>query len=115
MSSQSMIAGCPKCGARYRVDAGNLGPDGARLRCARCEVVFRVTAPAQPLLRIEPEPEVAAPVTPQRVLAEVTQPEPAAAPENLVLLADPDVAAGKAVAHALAGWGFDPILVHDGV
>ena len=39
-----MIAGCPKCSARYRIDAGKLGPDGARLRCTQCEAVFRVVA-----------------------------------------------------------------------
>ena len=34
---------------------------------------------------------------------------------NLVLLADPDVQAGKAIANTLAEWGLEPVLVHDGV
>ena len=43
-----MIAACPKCGARYRIDAAKLRPEGARLRCTRCEGVFRVQAPEVP-------------------------------------------------------------------
>ncbi|MBW2419936.1 MAG: zinc-ribbon domain-containing protein, partial [Deltaproteobacteria bacterium] len=49
-----MIAACPKCEARYRVDESRMGADGARLRCAKCETVFRVRPPAaQPA---EPSP-----------------------------------------------------------
>ena len=40
-----MVAGCPKCGARYRVDADRIGPDGAKLRCTKCSAVFLVRAP----------------------------------------------------------------------
>ncbi len=41
-----MIAACPKCHTRYRVQPEQLGPDGARLRCSSCNAVFRVRAPA---------------------------------------------------------------------
>jgi predicted Zn finger-like uncharacterized protein len=37
-----MIAACPKCQTRYRVEPERLGPDGARLRCSQCSAVFRV-------------------------------------------------------------------------
>ena len=40
-----MIAACPKCSALYRIDKGKLRPEGARLRCSRCEAVFRVCPP----------------------------------------------------------------------
>ena len=40
-----MIAACPKCGARYRIERGRLRRDGTRLRCSRCEAVFRVSPP----------------------------------------------------------------------
>ena len=40
-----MIAACPKCSARYRIDREKLGDGGVRLRCSRCESVFRVRAP----------------------------------------------------------------------
>ena len=41
-----MIAACPKCAARYRIDRERIGENGVRLRCSRCESVFRVRAPA---------------------------------------------------------------------
>lgn len=47
-----MIAACPKCAARYRVDVSRIGPNGARLKCAKCQALFRVVAPAAPM----PEP-----------------------------------------------------------
>ncbi len=43
-----MIAACPKCQTRYRVEPEKLGPDGARLRCSQCSAVFRVRLPASP-------------------------------------------------------------------
>ncbi len=90
-----MIAACPKCGARYRIEDGRLPPQGARLRCARCEAVFKVIAPARP----RPEPQAAA-----------------AAPAGaLVLVADPEPESGRATAAALAAWGLRTLLVHDGV
>ena len=61
-----MIAACPNCSARYRVDSEKIGPDGARLRCAKCEAVFRVRvpeAPAAPVAAVEP-PRAAAPPEP---------------------------------------------------
>jgi predicted Zn finger-like uncharacterized protein len=42
-----MIAACPKCQTRYRVEPGKLGADGARLRCSQCSAVFRVRLPAE--------------------------------------------------------------------
>ena len=41
-----MIAACPKCQARYRIEREKIGEAGVRLRCSRCESVFRVRAPA---------------------------------------------------------------------
>jgi predicted Zn finger-like uncharacterized protein len=42
-----MIAACPKCQTRYRVEPERVGPDGARLRCSQCSAVFRVRAPSE--------------------------------------------------------------------
>src|SRR5262249_36565916 len=44
-------------------------------------------------------------------------PPPAAHPpaRGRALVADPDAEEGKSLADALAGWGFEPVLVHDGV
>jgi predicted Zn finger-like uncharacterized protein len=117
-----VIAGCPTCGARYRIDAAKLRPEGARLRCTRCEAVFRVRPPATP------EPSgISAAVEPP---AAPRQPAPAVAPaapppsdgagekrdrERLVLVASPEHDAGKAIVTALSEWNLDSILVHDGV
>ena len=40
-----MIAACPKCGVRYRIERERLRPEGTRLRCSRCESIFRVSPP----------------------------------------------------------------------
>jgi CheY-like chemotaxis protein len=47
--------------------------------------------------------------------AEDGAPPPAADRERLVLIADPVIEEGKSTASTLAGWGLQPILVHDGV
>jgi predicted Zn finger-like uncharacterized protein len=114
-----MIAGCPKCGARYRIDAAKLGPDGARLRCTQCEAVFRVTPPAPPEPAAEPvqarvAPEVA-PAAERSATREAAPLQPQRPSRGSVLVADPDVTSGKATANALSEWGFEPMLVHDGV
>jgi predicted Zn finger-like uncharacterized protein len=127
-----MIAACPKCAARYRIDVAKLRPEGARLRCSRCETVFRVqpeaaelaAAPAPAATRA-PAPRSAAPAaapTPQRVApramparAAAVAEAPTGDPEKRVLIAHPEVESGKAVADALASWGLSPLLVHDGV
>ena len=39
-----MIAECPTCRARCRIERGSIPAGGARVRCPRCEAVFRVRA-----------------------------------------------------------------------
>lgn len=109
-----MIAACPTCGARYRIESGQLPSGGARLRCPRCRAVFRVRLPAE--APSEPGAATAAAASEPGGGASAE----AAAPrgvdrKRLVLVADSEVEAGKATAHALADWGLHPILVHDGV
>ena len=45
-----MIAACPECGARYRIDPAKLPARGARLRCSRCRGKDVATRPAWPSL-----------------------------------------------------------------
>ena len=138
-----MIAACPKCEARYRVDETKIGADGARMKCARCEALFRVRAPAPapasaPVAAPAAPAQVEAPAAPAAPAMPASQPPPgvtaparsvpAPAPPapatehigvvdraRLVLIADPVVDSGKRTVHALTSWGMHPILVHDGV
>ena len=107
-----MIAGCPKCGARYRVDEGRIGSGGAKLRCAKCQAVFRVRAPEA---GAESAPAPAEAVKPSAAPAAPAPSEQQTDPARLVLVADPEVDDGKATAAAIESWGLQSILVHDGV
>ena len=93
-----MIAACPKCTARYRIDREKLGEGGARLRCSRCESVFRVRAPA--------ELSAAAPRRKE---------QPAEKPRIQVLVAMPDADLAKRTAAALDARGLRSAVVFDGV
>jgi predicted Zn finger-like uncharacterized protein len=110
-----MIAACPKCGARYRIERGRLRRDGTRLRCSRCEAVFRVSPPPA-----EREPEDESPSAevfqePARTTAPEARPPADTDRDRLVLVADAEIEAGKAIAAALVEAGLQPVLVHDGV
>ncbi len=123
-----MVAACPKCRAKYRVDPESLGPEGGRMRCAKCQAVFRVRAPQAAVPTLPPaqvsppaasNPQVAVPtVDTSRGTDQAGAPDDSAAHvdrERLVLVADPEVESGKMVIGALASWGLQPVLVHDGV
>jgi predicted Zn finger-like uncharacterized protein len=101
-----MVAGCPKCNARYRVNADQIGPDGAKLRCTKCSAVFLVRA-------------AKAQAAPSEAPKSPPEPEPPSEPEvdskRLVLIADPEESRGKLTAEAVRSWGLTAILVHDGV
>ena len=99
-----MVAGCPKCNARYRIDADRIGPDGAKLRCTKCSAVFLVRA-----AKAQAAPPAAPPPEPE------PEPEPEMDSERLVVVADPDEERGKVTAEAIRAWGLIPVLVHDGV
>jgi len=129
-----MIVACPGCSARYQIEPDRLRPEGVRLRCTRCEAVFRVSPP--PATATSGPPAVATPSAPAPTPAPqpeaskepapslsppMSRPAPPVAPsppvdrERMVLIADPEVEQGKSTASALAQWGLQPTLVHDGV
>ena len=113
-----MVAGCPKCSARYRVDASRIGPEGAKLRCTKCSAVFLVRPPRARSGSGEAAPSPTGSSTVERPVAAASgpeTPEPPPDPARLVLVADPDEARGKATTDAVRRWGLDPVLVHDGV
>jgi predicted Zn finger-like uncharacterized protein len=122
-----MIAACPKCHTRYRLQRDQLRETGVRLRCTRCRAVFRVRPPASPGERSS-EPARPAPVAQSRIVDAAppasaalrsADPTPFTPPpserEGLVLVASPDVEVCKEVADALGSWGFEAAVAHDGV
>jgi len=118
-----MIAGCPKCGARYRIEREKLASGGVRLRCAKCEAVFRVRAPGPAEETNDRTQLHLAPPTPpqRREVPAPAAPRAGAAPDVLdtsgdcVLVAIPEAAVAKQVADALAERGVRSIVAHDGV
>lgn len=129
-----MIAACPKCQTRYRVEANRLGADGARLRCSQCSSVFRVRLPEsspssveatieKPVAAEPPRPLASAPPVEARseapVAARPRPPAPAEAPvfdrTRLVLVAHPNTDACKRLAEALEADGLQVLVAHDGV
>jgi predicted Zn finger-like uncharacterized protein len=116
----SMIAACPKCGARYRVERERLEAGGVRLRCARCQAVFRVRSP-EPRVRVEAPAVAKRPMAPQPSRDVSISPDElggAASPSEpgpLVLIAMPDAALASATAETLAAEGFSVHRVADGV
>jgi predicted Zn finger-like uncharacterized protein len=118
MGSESMIAACPKCGARYRIDPARLRADGVRLRCSKCEAIFRITPPpaqAETAAEERPPAPVQQPVASAAASASAAAPRSEEERRHLVLVADAEIEAGKALVNTLTGWGLEPVLVHDGV
>ncbi len=105
-----MIAACPKCSARYRVDTARVGPEGAKLRCTKCSALFLVRVPNAPAVASPTAPSVRAPVGPASPPA-----VDAVQRDCSVLVADPDAARGKASVDAIRSWGLSAQIVHDGV
>lgn len=115
MKGNTMLAGCPKCSARYRVDAERIGPDGAKLRCTKCSAVFLVRAPKSGATPAAvPEAPVAAAATAPSDPPQ-TPPDAEIDSTKLVIVADSDEARGKHTCEAVEGWGLIPLLVNDGV
>lgn len=80
----NLVAACPKCRARYRIEAGRIGAEGVRLRCQQCDAVFRVTPPAPaapaPAERAGPSAAVTPPAPPVTPAAESAEPSGPSAP-----------------------------------
>ncbi len=109
-----MIAVCPKCSARYRVDSARLGPEGAKLRCTKCSALFLVRVPNAPSRPAAVSPASAAAPVPVPAARAAQAPSPVDS-GWIVLVADPEEARGKASAEAIRSWGVKAHLVHDGV
>ena len=96
-----MIAACPQCQTRFRLAREKLGPQGARVRCSRCQTIFHV----QP-------PDDASASTP----AESPPPAPAKtlSPLARAVIAETDPELSKGIADLLAQWRISFEIVEDG-
>ena len=99
-----MIAKCPECAARYRVDDAKVGAGGARLRCAKCSTVFRIQGPAAS----DPSP------APDRSPTGSPDGERHYDPERLVVVATDREAPASELVLALEAWGLQPLRATDG-
>ncbi|BDV42582.1 hypothetical protein GURASL_15050 [Geotalea uraniireducens] len=91
-----MLAGCPVCSARYRLDERRIGAAGIKLRCGTCRTIFRVRG--VPTGSVLPQGAVA--VVPPRPLR--------------VLVAHDSATSRSTVAEALAAEPFAVSFVSDG-
>jgi len=114
-----MIAACPKCAARYRIERERLEAGGVRLRCARCEAVFRVRPPTAEPAQAAPmpvplaAPEAKAPVAPRPAPAAAPAAAPTPGETVLVAMRESDVA--KRTADLLEERGYAVLRAADGV
>jgi len=108
-----MIAACPKCAARYRIERERLEAGSVRLRCARCEAVFRVRPP--PAEESKPAPEARPLASPPPVAQPAARPAAAPQPGECVLVAMRDSDVAKRTAELLATEGYAVVRAADGV
>jgi len=88
---------CPNCKARYSFDEGRVGEAGVKLRCSKCQVVFRI-------MRRAASPEPAAKEVPQAP----------SVPRINVLVANESPAFCSAIRKVLASEPFDVVAYNDG-
>lgn len=93
-----MIISCPVCQSRFNVDPARIGPNGQKLKCAKCDHIWRVAPDGQPA----PAEESPAPagLSAREILAQheaeaaKAQAEPApAAPADVTPVPQPPAAA----------------------
>lgn len=93
-----MLIVCPGCKTKFSFDEKKVGADGIKLRCSRCNAIFRV-------VRKSPEPVVAPPSG---------VPSHSRLPRIKVVVANESAAFCKAVSKVLANESFDVYTYYDG-
>jgi predicted Zn finger-like uncharacterized protein len=114
-----MIAACPRCAARYRIEKEKLRGDGVRLRCAKCDAVFRVRPPEEETEAVAVATPIEAPRAEAKRIeapAPVSQADvPTDLASELVLVGIPSPETAKRLETALGSWGLRAAVVSDGV
>lgn len=87
-----MIAACPKCKARFRLDESKMPPGGVKLRCSKCRTIFAV-----------------------RKKAALEEKAPTPAKAYRVLIANSDQTVCDAVEDVLKGENIDVLKAGNGV
>jgi len=119
-----MLVLCPTCKTKYRVDENKIGPEGAKIRCAKCQTIFRVSrkppaaqapAPTPPVAaKPAPAPAPKAPA-PSAAELEVTGPMmPKTMPKAELLLADADEIFLNKIGDELISAGYAVWYARDG-
>ena len=93
-----MLIVCPGCKTKFSFDEKKVGADGIKLRCSKCNAIFRV-------IRKSPEPVVAPPSG---------GPSHLGLPRIKVVVANESTAFCKAVTKVLADESFDVYAYNDG-
>jgi predicted Zn finger-like uncharacterized protein len=93
-----MLIVCPGCKTKFSFDEKKVGADGIKLRCSKCNAIFRV-------IRKSPEPVVAPPSG---------GPSHLGLPRIKVVVANESTAFCKAVTKVLADESFDVYTYNDG-
>jgi predicted Zn finger-like uncharacterized protein len=132
-----VIAACPQCSTRYRLAREKIGAQGARIRCSKCQTIFRVQSPegapptppesrpspiAPEAPPAPPAPRTEAPAAPKvtpRPPAPAAPPPPPPAVKPLpplarALVAELDGDNAKSVTELLAQWRIEAEVVDDG-
>ena len=88
-----MIAACPKCKARFKLDESKIPVAGVKLRCSKCRTIFAIKKKAVP--------------------GEIKEPQPAKACSVLIANSDPSVC--DTVEEILKSGNMEVLKAYDGV
>jgi len=110
-----MIAACPQCAARYRVDESKVGARGARIRCAKCSGIFRVPAPeTEPAASTHPADPGKVPPHSAGSGGGIPSALPGEDRDRRIVVAMAPTASAIGIGSTLEAWGLEVLGVSDG-
>lgn len=123
-----MLVACPKCKTKYKVDDSKIGDQGLKLKCSKCQTLFKVvkkpeaaqpSAPQPSAQRPAPRP-ITAPPTPPPPPKPSVPPPPPPLPRSpfagtQILVASEVEDARNKIVKLLQDVGFIPLTTADGI